>query len=491
MMLTLLMLPLFSVKAFAAKGTLNDPVTVSNTSYSEATAILREALMNRESECKIYAKKNGTVSLSTVMRGIKEDAFKHTGKAAEGDYLLYNLDGITYGYHTGSYDPSIGAAIPYFEYSMTYHDSASEERTMASKVSSVLSGLSLSGKTQYQKVKAIYDYMTANIRYDNSYTKYSGYDALCRNCSVCQGYASSFYRLCLSTNIQCRVVTGISTNTKGGKEEHAWNIVKIGSYWYNVDVTWDAVYRQANQDYKYFLKSNSDFAGHSRDYEFSDSEFNSSYPMTSKSYDAGSTKKYRLTINGGSGSGTYSSGTIVTIKASNATAGKNFIKWIGTATYNGGTTSRSATARIRVNKNTTLTASYDYADAGVKAGNYKVASVNSPAKKTIQIKGNSKKNNARVVVGKKSAKTATFQIKSAGGGYYYLVNKKTKKYLNLKGNNAVQGSRGSTSRWRIVKSSPSVYRMINTNGKAATLSGKNLVAQPDTNRAVQQFKIGK
>ena len=41
----------------------------------------------------------------------------------------------------------------------------------------------------------------------------------------------------------------------------------------------------------------------------------------------------------------------------------------------------------------------------MKAGNYKVASVNTPAKKTLQIKGNSKKNNARVVVGKKSAKT--------------------------------------------------------------------------------------
>ena len=151
-MLALLMLPLFSVKAFAAKGTLNDPVTVSNTSYSEATAILREALLNRETDCKIYAKKNGTVSLSTVMRGIKEDAFKHTGKAAEGDYLLYNLDGITYGYHSGTYDPTIGTAVPYFEYSMTYHDNASAERTMASKVTSVLSGLSLSGKTQYQEV---------------------------------------------------------------------------------------------------------------------------------------------------------------------------------------------------------------------------------------------------------------------------------------------------------------------------------------------------
>ena len=44
-------------------------------------------------------------------------------------------------------------------------------------------------------------------------------------------------------------------------KNHAWNMVKIGGYWYNVDVTWD----DSRKDrYYYFLKSDLDFPGHRR-----------------------------------------------------------------------------------------------------------------------------------------------------------------------------------------------------------------------------------
>ena len=43
-------------------------------------------------------------------------------------------------------------------------------------------------------------------------------------------------------------------------EEHAWNMVRLRSRWYSVDVTWD----DATDSYSYFLKGTKDFRNHER-----------------------------------------------------------------------------------------------------------------------------------------------------------------------------------------------------------------------------------
>ena len=80
--------------------------------------------------------------------------------------------------------------------------------------------------------------------------------------------------MALQSGVDARLISGCA----GGP--HAWNIVKIGSYYYNLDATWDA----GKSRYYYFLKNSSNFADHIRDVDYADAEFNRHYPMSSEDY---------------------------------------------------------------------------------------------------------------------------------------------------------------------------------------------------------------
>ncbi len=61
---------------------------------------------------------------------------------------------------------------------------------------------------------------------------YTAYGALCEENAVCQGYSYLYKYILNRLGIPANVVPSTELN-------HSWNIVKIGSYWYHVDVTWD------------------------------------------------------------------------------------------------------------------------------------------------------------------------------------------------------------------------------------------------------------
>jgi len=119
-----------------------------------------------------------------------------------------------------------------------------------------------------------YDYKNLN---DPNYTlKFSAYAALINKTSVCQGYATLFYRLALEAGLDARVIAGVA-----GGGNHAWNIVKINGSYYNLDSTWDA----GRDPYDYFLKNMDDFSDHDRNADYTASDFVTAYPMSATSYD--------------------------------------------------------------------------------------------------------------------------------------------------------------------------------------------------------------
>lgn len=79
----------------------------------------------------------------------------------------------------------------------------------------------------------------------------SAYSALVSGRSVCAGYARAFQYLMMELDIPCYYCAGYSG------EDHAWNIVKLGDRYYNVDVTWDDT-NPATLDY--FNKTDLDYA---------------------------------------------------------------------------------------------------------------------------------------------------------------------------------------------------------------------------------------
>ena len=173
--------------------------------------------------------------------------------ADEGDYLTANV--IYWEWRAEIY--SNGYTV--YQASVIYTDSAQMEAATTTAINQALAALNLSGKSEFDKIKAIHDYVVDRIDYtnDDTYKCHSTYAAIVEGKAVCQGYASLFLRMCKQSGIPARYITG-----KGDGEPHAWNIVKLGDYWYNVDTTWDDPIMLRALYYDYFLNSDADFAVH-------------------------------------------------------------------------------------------------------------------------------------------------------------------------------------------------------------------------------------
>ncbi len=104
----------------------------------------------------------------------------------------------------------------------------------------------------YEKEKYVHDALLQIADYDMSAgMNQSAYSALVRGKSVCAGYSKAFQYLLQQLGIPCYFCTGYA----GG--DHAWNIVKLGSTFRNVDVTWDDT---EPATYDYYNKSDEAFA---------------------------------------------------------------------------------------------------------------------------------------------------------------------------------------------------------------------------------------
>lgn len=133
-----------------------------------------------------------------------------------------------------------------------------------------------------KKIKFAYDYIVATVSYDNSLRRHSAYDALLEKKAVCEGCSLLFYRFMAKFGVPCRIITG-----KGFQENHAWNIVKLGNKWFNIDVTWD-LYKNSIQRsfglYNYFLVGESHFKDHKRDEYYESEDFKRQFPVSMKDY---------------------------------------------------------------------------------------------------------------------------------------------------------------------------------------------------------------
>lgn len=143
---------------------------------------------------------------------------------------------------------------------------------------SIAQEITASAATDYEKAKAIYDWVTANIFYDygmaaGTHTRYtSAMDTYFSKHSVCEGYANLTAAFCHAVGLPCRVITGYAAgadsegtvnavwevyeayledgdlesfqNAIARYTNHAWNEVYVDGRWIILDTTWGS-----NNDY--------------------------------------------------------------------------------------------------------------------------------------------------------------------------------------------------------------------------------------------------
>ena len=247
---------------------------VEYVTYEEAVVQVRAGMVARQADITVYVRSETDLG-SSACSELYHLAIAHTGVPYEGDYLRRNMSGCYYNTETTVID---GVYYYTFTVSPNWLSTAEQEAEVDAAVDALLAALNLWDVTNYEKITGVYNWVTENVQYDfdnlddDSYTlKYTTYSAIIQRNTVCQGYATLVYRLLLSLDVDCRLISGMADG-----ENHAWNIVYLDGKYYNVDATWD---RDLMGHYRYFLCTEDNFGDHSRSPEFNTADFHARYPM--------------------------------------------------------------------------------------------------------------------------------------------------------------------------------------------------------------------
>lgn len=266
-------------------GTAGDARSGSPVLYDTpeaAGAALKRALIQRQTEISIRVKTHIEPTKEIwwdMCWMIYNEAIRHTGAPTEGDYLRYEYGGVNC---NGSAIGEEEKNEYYYEfiYSPLYFTTLAQEAELSSRVASILDSLRLSGKSDEQKIRAVYGYLCDNVIYEQARDtlNFTAYSALVKGKAACQGVSVAFYRLCLELGLDARIVTSDEMG-------HSWNIVRVGGrHYYAADPTWD--FGREPEAWKYYLRGRESWkAEHTAGDEFNDGSF-AAYSWPNEDYGA-------------------------------------------------------------------------------------------------------------------------------------------------------------------------------------------------------------
>lgn len=149
-------------------------------------------------------------------------------------------------------------------------DSKAQYKEAYEEMLRIMQDLDLDSKSDLEKVKIIYSWITMNVSYDNEALEYRyktdetsmrryGYagtihSALFARQAICHGYAVLLRTMLNAAGVDCVHISGPTTSG----DDHAWNMIRLGDKWYLCDPTWDA--GNTGDEFslitaKYFLRS--------------------------------------------------------------------------------------------------------------------------------------------------------------------------------------------------------------------------------------------
>lgn len=162
-------------------------------------------------------------------------------------------------YYNGVTVVSDGTII--FKYNDSKKNIIQKKNKINTAVKKVINTAIKKKMSDFEKVKALHDYLVLNVEYDDknylnntvSDDSYQVYGALINKKSVCDGYSKTMQLLLKKVGIQSFYVTGTANG-----EDHSWNLVRLNGKYYYVDTTWDdpVPNKKGVVNYNYFLLTN-------------------------------------------------------------------------------------------------------------------------------------------------------------------------------------------------------------------------------------------
>ncbi|OXM13655.1 transglutaminase domain-containing protein [Paenibacillus herberti] len=184
----------------------------------------------------------------------------------QDDYTAYVLKSYSYKIQTARQTSTIRMKAEYRETPEQTAEVAEQSKAMLAK-------LVKPGMSDEEKVRAIHDWIVRHIRYDESLSRYTAYEAVELRSAVCQGYALLAYRMLSDAGLEVRIIEG---TVESG--DHAWNLVRLDGSWYHLDATWDDPLPDRGNEvsHKYYLLSDAEIG--------KDHQWTKDYPRAPKGY---------------------------------------------------------------------------------------------------------------------------------------------------------------------------------------------------------------
>ncbi len=162
--------------------------TTSETATTQEAALptwqqsLKEHLLNQETDFQI------TLDDPNEFEQIKGYVNE---LLADNDYLHYIYHGMNYEYD--------GLSMVTFK--ISYLESKAQSNYVSEQSKTIVASITHAGMNDYEKEKAVHDYVISHLAYDQSLVEHSAYGGLSKGTTVCQGYALLTYRLLTEAGI--------------------------------------------------------------------------------------------------------------------------------------------------------------------------------------------------------------------------------------------------------------------------------------------------
>ena len=172
-----------------------------------------------------------------VNKDLENEVYKEETGDPKGGHTMASMGGGLTNIYDITYSESEKAYIGEVTGSGGYGSKKERYDKAVKKLNEIIKNLNLDGKSDYEKFKAVTNWIVSNVRYDeDNETKYQ-HDltgAVLEGLAVCDGYAGTFYYMANAVGLNALFEDGI---TNSNRIRHAWNLVEIDGTYYYADPT--------------------------------------------------------------------------------------------------------------------------------------------------------------------------------------------------------------------------------------------------------------
>lgn len=195
---------------------------------------------------------------------VQKEFYRETGNPEEGLGLrqIFVVRGnlMSDDHQKIMYDEKTKSYKGIFYYSVTYNLSNERYSKTIMKLKEVMESLDLDGKTDYEKCKAIREWIGKNVKYDREFVKdaancprKNAHDmtgAILDGYAVCDGYAFLFHYMANAAGLLTLIEEGYQISSG---LQHAWNLVRIDGTFYYTDNTSISLDKDENANGEFLL----------------------------------------------------------------------------------------------------------------------------------------------------------------------------------------------------------------------------------------------